>query len=1556
MNKITTRFFQRKNKKAIHQLLCLCALLLMTVQSSLGQQVVGSFPSMDGGLETQVAGGLSLLALPTAATQTAYTENSASAVGVINTTGGRSGPQYLSITTSGAGQGFYTPTAALAQNTQYVVQYYFKYAGTNGRSFRVSATPDGGTNWGAVSTAVNVNSIAVWTKRTEVITSANITANGFGIVRFAGNGGGIAVPFEIDDVVVYAGSAADVTAPTDPTVAGTTSASSTSLNVNWTGLLNAGDGGGYVIVRSTSATAVTLNTNGIYRVGNTTATGGGTIVGIVPGVAGANTFLDTGLTSGPTYYYTIFAVDKAFNYGTTPATCSGTTGLASPTLIADTTSNNVDTNLDITFTNDPTWFALVTAVKIGTTTLTAGTVYVLTAGNLRLLPSGLNALLTTSGSKAVSIEATGYAPAAVTQIINPGAVVAANSSVSISAALAPNTSQTITITARDQYNNLVPGYNFIYDASITNANVTTSESYNIDGTPRTATVNDSFVSTATNASGVVTFVVTLPVFIDGNDGISIQVQLANGTTNVGSAFTYIQLPLQTITFGALAAVTYGDANFNLTATASSGLTVTYTSSNPAAATVSGNTVTIVGPGSTNITASQAGNGSWAAATPVAQTLTVNVKPLTISGALALNKVYNGTTAAVITGTLVGIVGADVVTLTGTGTFATANVGTGIAVTSTSTLGGANAAKYSLIQPTGLTANITLGNQTITFPGPLLNYVGFADFTPPATSPTSGINAITYTSSNPAVATIVANQVRYVGIGTTTITASQAANSNYNAATNVTRTLTVIEYPIAAWNFWSGNITQTNKTAYIFDSGLDAATMITVPATNTLTSMSANNITRGSGVAASGGTSAFRSSSFLINAPTAPPVNAANVDYFQITLQAASAGKTVSLSTIDAFFYDAGNGYNAFPGAISQFGYSLDGGTTLVPIGAPVQSIALRMPQIDVSAITDLQDVPFGTTITLRYYSSGYAAQGWGFGSPNPAGAAGIAATDGLVIGGDVSDSTTWTGTAAGGSWSNGIPTATMNAIIVGTFDTSISNGLGFTAKKLTVNGSGSLLIKAGTTVTVQNQVINNAGSNAIIVENTGSLVQVNDNAPANRGVIQYNRETNAISNFDYTYWSSPVAGYTLGGVSPNTQPDKYYSFNSTLQSWRQESIATAMTPGVGYIIRGPQLSAYMAPNPPATYAATFSGVPHNGRYQISGVAANRAYLIGNPYPSALDADTFIDGNLDVLEGTLYFWTHNTPVSGNVYDSDDYASYNRTGSIGTAAVNPGISSAPPSGKIGSGQGFFANSKAPVLTNGDTTIDFRNAMRVGVGGIAGNNSQFFKTNNTTSAIEKHRIWLNLTNTQGAFKQTLVGYVEGATNEYEGIFDGESFNANQYVDFYSINQSRNFVIQGRTLPFDENDVVPLGFRTTINGPFTISIGNTDGLFTDQDVYLEDLLTNTITDLIAGSYTFNAVPGTYNNRFVLRYTNSTLGINDPSLIKNGITVYRSNGIINIYSRGEQIDNVKVYDLQGRLITEQKNVNSTTTSIKNLRATQQVLIVKITTQDNTIVTKKVVN
>ncbi len=111
----------------------------------------------------------------------------------------------------------------------------------------------------------------------------------------------------------------------------------------------------------------------------------------------------------------------------------------------------------------------------------------------------------------------------------------------------------------------------------------------------------------------------------------------------------------------------------------------------------------------------ADQGNYNIIAPASLQGTIAAKALTITGQSAANKAYDSTNIATLSGgALVGIVGTENVTLaTQSGTFATVNVGTGISITGTSTLGGTAAGNYSLTQPTGLTANITAKALTIT---------------------------------------------------------------------------------------------------------------------------------------------------------------------------------------------------------------------------------------------------------------------------------------------------------------------------------------------------------------------------------------------------------------------------------------------------------------------------------------------------------------------------------------------------------------------------------------------------------------------------------------------------------------------------------------------------------------------------------------------------------------------------------------------------------------------------------------------------------------------------
>jgi len=209
-----------------------------------------------------------------------------------------------------------------------------------------------------------------------------------------------------------------------------------------------------------------------------------------------------------------------------------------PALTADATLNNVDNNIEITFTDDATWRAAITAVKDGANTLTATTDYTIAAGVLTLIPNSGNSLKT-SGSRTITVVATGYADATVTQVISVGAINVANSTLSNTPALTSvEKTTTVTATAKDQFNNLVEGYVFKYDVTTTDGSATTDESYTVAGTAYTANATDVNL-TATNASGIVTFDIVLPATIDGGDGVSVQVQLNDGTTNFKTAIGYL---------------------------------------------------------------------------------------------------------------------------------------------------------------------------------------------------------------------------------------------------------------------------------------------------------------------------------------------------------------------------------------------------------------------------------------------------------------------------------------------------------------------------------------------------------------------------------------------------------------------------------------------------------------------------------------------------------------------------------------------------------------------------------------------------------------------------------------------------------------------------------------------------------------------------------------------------------------------------------------------------------------------------------------------------------
>jgi hypothetical protein len=510
--------------------------------------------------------------------------------------------------------------------------------------------------------------------------------------------------------------------------------------------------------------------------------------------------------------------------------------------------------------------------------------------------------------------------------------------------------------------------------------------------------------------------------------------------------------------------------------------------------------------------------------------------------------------------------------------------------------------------------------------------------------------------------------------------------------------------------------------------------------------------------------------------------------------------------------------------------------------------------------------------------------------------------------------TTWNGS----SWDNGAPTSATTAIIAGNYNVSAN----INACTLTVNNNAVVTIPTSYNVTLNGALIVSSGS--FTLNNNANLIQSSN--VANSGNIIVKRETAALMLLDYVLWSSPVAGQQLQSFSPATLATRFYTYNPTTNLFNTQISPsnTNFVIGTGYLIRMPNNH----PTTPTIWTGTFTGVPNNGNYNLT-VANNTYNAIGNPYPSTISANAFIAAN--GITEALYFWrkTNNT-------SSSSYATYTTAGGIANAG---GSSSIVPNGTIQVGQGFIAKSTS-------TTISFTNAMRT-----ANNQNQFLRT----KEIENNRIWLNLSKDAVPVNQMMVAYMTGASQDIDPAIDGRYINDSQTA-LNSLINNEEFVIQGRSVPFDPTDVVPLTFKTTTSGNFKIAIDHVDGLFsTSQDIILKDNTTGLETDLKTGAYTFSAVAGVDNTRFSLKYQ-KTLSINSSIFDENSLVVYKNKGVIRIKSGSTTIDNVKLFDLSGRLLFVKAKVNANETTIESSKFANEVLIVQITSSDKKVVNKKVVN
>ncbi len=382
-----------------------------------------------------------------------------------------------------------------------------------------------------------------------------------------------------------------------------------------------------------------------------------------------------------------------------------------------------------------------------------------------------------SGALAFSGSATTATNVGTGYVVTPEGLTSSNYDITFINGSLDITKKTLTVTAEDKTKE--------YDGSIYDPFTVNYSGFISDENDSDLGGTLSFSGTAVTATEVGTNYVISP---SGLTSSNYDISFVNGYLDITAVG-------QTIDFDALAAKVYGDPPFNLNGTSSSGLPVSYTSSNTDVAVVSGNTITIMGVGTTNITASQSGNANFSAATDVVNQLTVSKADQILTlGSLPVDNLALKDFTDPIQVSASSSSGLPVTISLGAGSVATLNgsdqlesIGlTGNVIINIDQAGNTN---YNSANAS-YTFNVVKSNQSIAFPefDSQTYFPGLTiDLSSVATA-TSGLEVIY--SVIDGSGTISGTVLTVTGAGIIQISASQKGNETYNPAPDVTRQLVI----------------------------------------------------------------------------------------------------------------------------------------------------------------------------------------------------------------------------------------------------------------------------------------------------------------------------------------------------------------------------------------------------------------------------------------------------------------------------------------------------------------------------------------------------------------------------------------------------------------------------------------------------------------------------------------------------------------------------------------------------------------------------------------------
>ena len=514
---------------------------------------------------------------------------------------------------------------------------------------------------------------------------------------------------------------------------------------------------------------------------------------------------------------------------------------------------------------------------------------------------------------------------------------------------------------------------------------------------------------------------------------------------------------------------------------------------------------------------------------------------------------------------------------------------------------------------------------------------------------------------------------------------------------------------------------------------------------------------------------------------------------------------------------------------------------------------------------------------------------------------------------------------------------------------------------LNTNNSGGakgISVVDGFELTVKNNLDLISGDLRLTGE--AQLVQEGTNPNPTDGTGKLLRDQQGKKNsFNYNYWSSPVnasgdfAHYSISGVLKDgtdvltnpfnpttinfgddayfadgiaTNPIKIsnrwlYSYNSQtpdsnteLQNyylWNPIGNSGQLKNGEGFTMKGSDGTVSLS----SLQNYVFVGKPNSGTIALN-LPANQTYLIGNPYPSALDADEFIRDNLkdcyncrataNIFNGALNFWDH-FGLSSNHYLAQyvgGYATYTLMGGVVAIAnsslnINDGSTGSKiPERYIPVSQGFFVDaaierslSGTPTSVNGGI-LNFKNSQRAFVRESM-TNSVFMKTSGTnkTKAAEvdtRQKIRLGFDSAIGSHRQILLGADIHTTSLFDFGYDAPMNDSNGNDMFWEINNIP-FVIQA-VPDFNTDRTIPIGIKIANEGHVTFKIDALENIPSETQIFLYDSENGTYNNLRNTVYNTSLAIGNYNNRFSLRFLGETLNLKESKLQKGIIISYSNN------------------------------------------------------------------